>query len=178
METEKEGRSMASKPRRILVADNEDTSRNALRQQLVNAGYNVCTTTSGAEVILLCDHDPPDVLIMDVRLPDMDGFEVCERVRHEVGDANFTVIITTDASDDMTYSYLGQMVDYVGGDYFLAKPCDIKLILTVLEDLAEDDEPDTPLPVAGFPTCVTWPTSASHRLPRGPHPAAMRASVS
>ena len=153
---------MARKPQRILIADGEDTSRNALRHQLIDAGYHVCTTTCGADVVLLCDLDPPDVLIMDVNLPDMDGFEVCERVRHGVGDASMTVIITTHASDGMTYSYLGQMVEYAGGDYFVAKPCDLKLLLTVLNDLAVEDERVAEQSGAAFPTRVTWPTTARH----------------
>ena len=131
---------MSRKPHRILVADEEDLSRNALRHHLVDAGYQVCTTTSGEDVVMLCDVDPPDVLIVDVHLPDMDGFEVCERVRHETGDMAMTVIITTDASDDMTHSYLAQMVEYAGGDYFFAKPCDLNLLLTLLDDLALEDK--------------------------------------
>ncbi|MHC4695621.1 MAG: response regulator [Planctomycetota bacterium] len=151
---------MARKPRRILVADDEGTSRNALRHQLVDAGYHVCTTTFGSDVILLCDLDPPDVLIMDVNLPDMDGFEVCERVRHDVGDARLTVIVMTEASDEMTHSYLGQMVEYAGGDYFFAKPCDVKLLLTLLDDLGAEEAPVSGRSGAAFPTRVTWPATA------------------
>lgn len=145
---------MSRKPHRILVADQEDLSRNALRHQLADAGYQVCTTTSGQDVVLLCDIDPPDVLIVDVHLPDMDGFEVCERVRHETGDMAMTVIFMTDASDDMTHSYLAQMVEYAGGDYFFAKPCDHNLLLTLLNDLAVEDQRVPELSASASPTRV------------------------
>ena len=151
---------MARKPRRILVADDEDTSRNALRHQLVDAGYDVCTTTFGSDVILLCDLDPPDVLIMDVHLPDMDGFEVCEYVRHETREFDVTIIIMTEVNDEMTRAYLGQMVEYAGGDYFIANPCDVKLLLTLLDDLTAEEGPVSDRSGAAFPTRVTWPTTA------------------
>ncbi|MFQ5592076.1 MAG: PleD family two-component system response regulator [Phycisphaerae bacterium] len=129
---------MERRRRRVLVADADDMSLSTLRHQLIDAGYEVCTTTSGHDVVMLCELQPPDVLIMDIHLPDMDGFEVCERVRHENAGADITVLIMTEAVDDMTHSYLGQMVEYAGGDYFLAKPYDLKLLLMVLDDLTMD----------------------------------------
>jgi len=114
-------------------------------------------------VLLLCDLHPPDVLIMDVRLPDMDGFELCERVRRETRDLDLTIILTTEASDDMTRAYFGQMVDYAGGDYFVAKPCDRKLLLKLLDDLAAEPAGNKRQAVKVFPTHVTWPTTR-HRM--------------
>ena len=84
-------------------------------------------------------------------------------MRPFLGDADLTVIITTDASDEMTHSYLGQMVEYSGGDYFFAKPCDLNLILTLLNDLAVEGGPVKERAGAAFPTIVTWPTSACPR---------------
>ena len=152
---------MKRQPLRVLVADGQSTNQNKLHRQLVGAGYHVCSTASGSDVLLLCDLDPPDVLIMDVHLSDMDGFEVCAHIRHETPDVDLTVIIMTEASDDMTRSYLGQMVEYAGGDYFLAKPCDCRLLLKLLDELSAErrrkHDRSSPL----FPTRVTWPTKRS-----------------
>ena len=86
----------------------------------------------------MCDMAPPDILIMDVHLPDMDGFDVCEYVRHETRDCELTTIIVTDVDDEMTRTYLGQMAEYVGADYFLAKPCDGKLLVKLVDSLARE----------------------------------------
>ena len=149
---------MKRKTARILVADDEQDARRTLRQQLEDAGYAVCTVSSGGDAVLMCDLDPPDVLIMDVHLPDMDGFEVCERIRRGARGSDLTVIIITDPVDDMTKSYLGQMVEYVGGDYFIAKPCDSHLIVQLVDDVARWGRSVGKPRRAGPPTHVVWPT--------------------
>lgn len=146
---------------RILLADPQKASRQLVRQQLEAAGYHVDTAMSGGEVMLLFELDPPDVLIMDVDLPDMDGFEVCEYVRHETRGSDVTVIIMSEPQDDMTRSYLGPMVDYAGGDYFFAKPCDGKLIAQLLDDLVVQDNDPVAALATGSPTHVVWPTARS-----------------
>ena len=126
---------MCRRPPRILLADSHPST---LQQLLEDAGYRVHRSTSGQEVILLCDLAPPDILIMDVHLPDIDGFDVCEYVRHETRDCEPTTIIVTDVDDEMTKTYLGQMAEYVGADYFLAKPCDGKLLVRLVDSLARE----------------------------------------
>jgi len=127
---------MKRRPPRVLLADDDIAARLGLRRQLEDAGYPVSAVSSGRDAILLCDIDPPDVLIMDVRLPDLDGFEVCERIRHDTRGADLTVILVTEPADDMTRSYLGQMVEYAGADYFLVKPCDGHLLVQLVGDVA------------------------------------------
>ncbi len=148
----------------VLLADAQRASRRALQIHLEEAGYDVQTTDNGEDIILLFDIDPPDALVMDVHLPDMDGFEVCEYVRHETRDLDLTVIILSETTDEMTRSYLGQMVDYARGDYFFAKPCDGTLLVHLLDSLFEeihsDDEP-TP---SRCPTRAVWPTTRLHCL--------------
>ena len=127
---------MGRRPPHILLADSHPSCCSALKRHLEDVGYPVRCSTSGQDVILQCDIAPPDILIMDVHLPDMDGFEVCEYIRHETRDAELTTIIVTDVDDEMTRTYLGQMADYVGADYFLAKPCDGHLLVTLVDTLA------------------------------------------
>ncbi len=143
---------------RVLLADPDNVFRASIQRALESAGFRVETADSGSEVIVQCEIDPPDVLIIDVQLPDIDGFEVCEHVRHETRDADVTIIVTTECSDDMTRHYLGPMVEYVGGDFFFAKPCDGKLLLNLLDDLMEEDAPATRTDYVAFPTRAVWPT--------------------
>ncbi|MBU0719382.1 MAG: response regulator [Planctomycetes bacterium] len=126
---------------RILLADEHIKERNSLRQHLENAGYEVCTSASGCDVVLMCDINPPDVLILDVQMSDIDGFEVCEFVRNRTANRELTIIVMTNAGDEMTKVYLGQMVDYVGADYYLTKPCDQNLVLKLLDTIADETSP-------------------------------------
>lgn len=143
----------------ILLADAQRASRRALQVHLEEAGYLVQTTGTGEDVILLFDVDPPDALVMDVHLPDMDGFDVCEYVRHETRDSDLTVIILSETTDEMTRAYLGQMVDYARGDYFFAKPCDGTLLVQLLDSLFEETHNDDYPTAFPFPTRAVWPTT-------------------
>lgn len=143
---------------RVLLADRDAAFRDSIERALGAAGFRVETVASGSEVIAQCEFDPPDILIVDINLPDMDGFEVCEHVRCETRDADVTIIVTTDCSDEMTRHYLGPMVEYVGGDFFFAKPCDGKLLLHLLDDLVAEDARPRREWVGTCPTHAVWPT--------------------
>ncbi len=155
---------MNTEPLRILLADPETGTRETIRRTLECAGFNVQTVTTGADVLVMCEVEPPDVVIMELHLPDMDGFDVCERVRHEVHDSDVTIIVTTEPDDDMTRAYLGPMVDFAGGDYFLAKPCDGKLIATLLVDMVHPAHPQSTPKAAASPTRAVWPTTRSYSM--------------
>lgn len=150
---------MRGKAVRIVLADPNHSSRESLRSQLKHTGFHVQSVASGSDVLLLCGTDPPDILIMDLALPDIDGFELCARVRRETRDADIVVIIMTEPTDDMTRNYLGQMVDFAGGDYFFARPFDGKLLVHLLDDLRKENDRTRKRVRAAFPTRVTWPTT-------------------
>ncbi len=120
---------------RILLADGSPRNLSSFRRQFENAGFPVRALATAADVIISCELDPPDVLILDLHLPDMDGFEICTYVRRETRDYDVTIIVMADVSDDLTRAYLGQMVEYAGADYFVAKPCDGKLLLELVDIL-------------------------------------------
>ena len=117
----------------IVVADSQAASRNLVQRQLEDAGFPVRTASTAEDVLLLCDLEMPDVLIVDAQLSGMDGYEVCERVRHGAKDDDITIIIMSDVVDEMTRVYLGQMVDFAGGDFYVAKPCDAHWLVRVLD---------------------------------------------
>lgn len=143
---------------RILLVDPNSTERDTLRRRLEAGGYFVQTAATGPEAMLICELAPPDVLILDTCLPDMDGFDVCARIRHGLCDADPAVILIADVEDEMMRSYLGQMVDFAGADFFLAKPCDARLLVKLLDDLARESDPRCPHAPPVFPTRTVWPT--------------------
>ena len=144
---------------RIVVADNDPAGRATLKRQLLAAGCEVNFASSGSDIIWHFYTAPPDVLILDVDLPDMDGFDVCEYVRHHLGGSEATVIFVSAPADEMTRVNLGQMVEYAGGDYFFAKPYDARLLVKVVDEMLCEGLYATDRPRRGFPTRVVWPTS-------------------
>ena len=119
----------------IVIADSHAESRNLLHRHLEDAGFAVRSASSAEDVFVVCDIDLPDVFIIDAQLDGMDGYEVCERLRHEARDDDITIIIMSDIVDEMTRVYLGQMVDFAGGDFFVAKPCDAHWLVRVLDTI-------------------------------------------
>jgi signal transduction histidine kinase len=83
----------------ILVVDDMEDNRLVLREGLIDHGYEVIEASSGAEALRLIHDDPPDVILLDLMMPEMDGFEVCERVRATGRAAHVPIIMVTALSD-------------------------------------------------------------------------------
>jgi PAS domain S-box-containing protein len=71
----------ANRPRKVLVVDDEPAVRSLVRRVLESRGYNVEEASGGREALELVEHVSPDVLVVDVTMPDLDGIEVVNRVR-------------------------------------------------------------------------------------------------
>ncbi|PHX53656.1 DNA-binding response regulator [Tychonema bourrellyi FEM_GT703] len=67
---------------RILVVDDEADCQTVLGMYLESQGYRVQCATSGIEALSIFENDPPDLVISDVMMPEMDGFEFCRRLRN------------------------------------------------------------------------------------------------
>jgi two-component system KDP operon response regulator KdpE len=65
----------------ILVADADEKNVGSLRISLSREGWHVLTARDGDEALKIAEKDPPDLVLMDMTLPDIDGFEVCRRLR-------------------------------------------------------------------------------------------------
>lgn len=65
----------------ILVVDDYDAGRYATTRTLTSAGYAVIEAATGAEALQKVKEAHPDLVILDVNLPDIDGFEVCQRIK-------------------------------------------------------------------------------------------------
>lgn len=71
----------------ILVVDDNDANRALARGALEDEGYRVVLARGGAEGIAVFEASHPDCVLLDVRMPDLDGFTVCERIRALPGEA-------------------------------------------------------------------------------------------
>src|ERR1051325_5900224 len=68
----------------ILVVDDEEGNRLLLRDPLEALGYRVSEATSGKEAFLAVEAAPPDLILLDVMMPELDGFEVCQRFKENL----------------------------------------------------------------------------------------------
>ena len=68
---------------RLLLADDDDNLRSMLEAALRHHGYDVTAVASGREALAAVGEANPDLIVLDVMMPDLDGFEVCRRLRTE-----------------------------------------------------------------------------------------------
>jgi CheY-like chemotaxis protein len=86
-------------PSRVLVIDDDARSRDLVAAFLEPAGFEVRGANGGVHGLLLADAEPPDIVLLDLRMPGMDGYEVCRVLRHGPKTRKIPIIMLT-ASDD------------------------------------------------------------------------------
>jgi DNA-binding response OmpR family regulator len=114
---------MASR-RLILVADDEASIREILSIQLARLGYDVITAADGVEAVAVYDEEHPDLILLDVMMPRLDGLKACQKIRtlEKKSGRRAPVLFLTarDSTHDKTSAALS------GGDDFVSKPVSLE----------------------------------------------------
>jgi adenylate cyclase len=122
---------MASRPPRILVVDDNKQNLEILQKTLTAAEYEVITAADGPAALGLIESAAPDLVLLDVMMPDMSGYEVCERIRANEASRLLPVVMLT---------VLSEVTDRIrgietGADDFLSKPFNREELLTRVKSL-------------------------------------------
>ncbi|MGH7092994.1 MAG: PleD family two-component system response regulator [Stellaceae bacterium] len=113
---------------RVLVVDDVELNVKLLEAKLASEYFEVVTAYNGATALELAEADPPDIILLDVMMPRMDGFEVCGRLKANPRTADIPIVMVT-ALSDVADRLRGLEV---GADDFLTKPVnDIALFARV-----------------------------------------------
>jgi two-component system OmpR family response regulator len=114
---------------RILVVDDESSISDLIATSLRFVGFDVRTAATGAEALRVSEEFEPHAIILDVMLPDIDGFEVCRQIRNEglhVG------VLFLSAKDEMKDKVQGLTI---GGDDYMTKPFSLEELVARLRAL-------------------------------------------
>lgn len=106
---------------RILVVDDEGSHRGLLTRLLVAEGYEVTTAGTGADALLSVRANAPDLVLLDVQMPGIDGFDVCRMLKDQAGSTPLLPVILVTGLDDHQHKLAGIEA---GADDFLSKPFD------------------------------------------------------
>lgn len=127
---------------RILVVDDEANMRTTLADILADEGYDVTTAGDGWEAINLCSESSFDVVLMDVRMPGMDGVEAFRRLREHNDEAR-VILMSAYSVDHLKQSALEE-----GAIAFLPKPLNVENVVKLVGEvrdtailIVEEDEP-------------------------------------
>ncbi len=108
---------------KVLVVDDELNIRELVQVALRFHGFTVTTAATGSDALRQAAADRPDLVVLDVVLPDLDGFEVCRRLR---ADGNEVPVIFLTARDTSSDTVTGLAL---GGDDYVAKPFSVEALV-------------------------------------------------
>jgi DNA-binding response OmpR family regulator len=103
---------------RVLIVEDEPDIRDLLGFHLEREGYQVTKARTGAEALRLVRSAPPDLLLLDLMLPEIDGLEVCRRLRRDPGTASLPIVMLTAKGEEVD-RILGLEL---GADDYIVKP--------------------------------------------------------
>jgi two-component system response regulator VicR len=109
--------------KKILIVDDEQNIVDILKFNLRKEGYETIEAYDGEEAVRLCDQYEPDLILLDVMLPKMDGFSVCRKIREK---SNVPIIMLT-AREEEFDQVLGLEL---GADDYITKPPSIRVLLS------------------------------------------------
>lgn len=137
---------------RILVVDDDRPTVTIISSVLRKQGYEVFTAFDGAEGLAKAQELRPDLIILDIMMPVMDGYEVCRRLQNDPDTAGIAVLMLTakggiDQDADRAYQFAGRVRDRlrgfdVGAVEFLTKPVKAKELVQRVKSV---------LWISGFP---------------------------
>jgi DNA-binding NarL/FixJ family response regulator len=119
--------------KKILVVDDDNILRKVLRNYLEQQGYQVQDASSGTEGLRAFEAYSPDLIVSDVAMPEIDGFEFCHRLRSKPS-GQLVPFIFLSARDDLEDKIQGHSM---GADDYLTKPFEMKELLAKIEALLE-----------------------------------------
>jgi DNA-binding response OmpR family regulator len=106
----------------VLVVDDQSSVRQLLREYLVEQGFHVSTAADGQSALYMTRHDPPDLILLDIMMPKMDGYQFLQQYRKE----RQTPVIIITAREEETDAVLG--LD-LGADDYVVKPFRMRELL-------------------------------------------------
>ena len=108
---------MASQPATLLIVDDEPQVRKLLETLLQHEGYQTLSASNGEEALQLVAQQPPDLILLDIMMPGMDGYTLCKRLREDARRDTPVIMLTArDQLDDRLQGFRS------GADDYLLKP--------------------------------------------------------
>jgi DNA-binding response OmpR family regulator len=104
--------------KKILLVEDDSSLLELLRIHLEDAGFSISTAQNGVEALEKARATAPDTVVLDLVLPELDGFEVCEALRNDATTATKPIIVVTGLNSEMT-RYAGLES---GADEYVTKP--------------------------------------------------------
>lgn len=110
---------------RVLVVDDDDELADVVRQVLRDAGYSVATVRHGAAALELVGHIVPDLILLDLTMPIMDGWSFVSQYRRTAKESARIVLLTANA-------HAAEIARSLGADGYITKPFDMEDLVGIV----------------------------------------------
>ena len=117
---------MSEHPIKILIADDEEMVLEIMARKIASQGYEVTTANNGQQAWDKIVSHSPDVIILDLNMPQMDGWAVLSRLRHDPPTKRWQPVIIVSAQTELDSFKKGVDLE---ADHYLTKPCQMEDIL-------------------------------------------------
>jgi two-component system cell cycle response regulator DivK len=116
--------------KRILAVDDQEDNRRILRDLLTSAGFEVIEAVTGEEAVTVAESQPPDLILMDIQLPGIDGYEATRRIKAIEKLRRVPLIVVT------SYALSGDDVKAMaaGADAYVSKPFSPRALLAKVRE--------------------------------------------
>lgn len=115
---------------KVLVVDDEEPILDLVATLLEARAHEVKTAASGEQALDLVERERPDVMLLDIMMPGLDGATVAQRLREDPKTSDIPIVFLTGLIDNQEMHRRGPKI---GGQYFLAKPFDVQHLMEVLD---------------------------------------------
>lgn len=115
--------------KKILIVEDEESLLKLESILLTSRGYDVCSVSNGKAALESLDKEKPDLVLLDVMLPEVDGFEVCRQIKANPLTRHIPVIMLTakKSRDDMAHG------EQVGADWYITKPFKSAMVIETIQ---------------------------------------------
>jgi CheY-like chemotaxis protein len=120
---------MSTNPIKILIADDEEAVLEIMARKVASQGYDVLTAKNGNDAWERIVGNDPDVIILDINMPGMDGWSVLSRLRQYPMTKRWQPVIIVSAQNELESFKKGMKLE---ADHYLTKPCQIEDILRAI----------------------------------------------
>jgi len=121
--------------KKILVVDDENDVRELIKAGLDRTGYTTLIAASGAQALSICKTDKPDLILLDIAMPIMDGYQVCEKLKQDSQTKDIPVLFLT--GKDLDPRGIIERYEDLGACGCIPKPSTLKDLLEKIGEILQ-----------------------------------------
>ena len=120
----------------VIIAEDKKELSSFLKEALQESFKNIYLAANGEESVEIINQKHPDIIVSDIMMPKMNGYELCKKIKEDIATSHIPVILLT-ARGDLDSTTMGYKL---GADAYLAKPFDMELLMTVISNQLKNRE--------------------------------------